>query len=174
MDLRFWWLKCRESQQKFRYYWAPEKDNWDDYSTKHHPPVYHEGNRERCAGISKAPAKLPVSHCQSRLRKKTCKMRWSRIKHEHISRRKLFLWLQQEYIVTIYLHSVTLARVMSQTIDLRIDRLSLTHSYYWPHVFYLQHQTQEPVNQSLVSSAARALIISLRHFLPTNDALYIA
>ena len=30
-------------------------------------------------------------------------------------------------IVTIYLHSVTLARVMSQTINLRIDRLSVTH-----------------------------------------------
>ena len=27
MDLRFWWLKCRESQQQFRYYWAPGKNN---------------------------------------------------------------------------------------------------------------------------------------------------
>ena len=53
MDLRFWRLKCRESQQKFRYYWAPERDNWGDYSTKHHPPIYYEENRARCAGISK-------------------------------------------------------------------------------------------------------------------------
>jgi hypothetical protein len=53
MDLRFWWLKCRESQQQFRYYWAPGCNNWGDYSTKHHPPIYHEENRARCAGISK-------------------------------------------------------------------------------------------------------------------------
>jgi len=53
MDLRFWWLKCRESQQQFRYYWAPGRNNWGDYSTKHHPPIYHEENRARCAGISK-------------------------------------------------------------------------------------------------------------------------
>ena len=53
MDLRFWWLKCRESQQQFRYYWTPGKGNWDDYSTKHHPPIYHEENQARCAGISK-------------------------------------------------------------------------------------------------------------------------
>ena len=34
-------------------------------------------------------------------------------------------------IVTIYLHSVTLAHVMSQTIDLRIERLSIiSHLYY--------------------------------------------
>ena len=53
MDLRFWWLKCRESQQQFRYYWVPGRNNWGDYSTKHHPPIYHEENRARCAGISK-------------------------------------------------------------------------------------------------------------------------
>ena len=41
MDLLFWRLKCRKSQQQFRYYWAPGRDNWGDYSTKHHPPIYH-------------------------------------------------------------------------------------------------------------------------------------
>ena len=51
MDLRFWWLKCREFQQKFRYYCAPGRDNWGDYSTKHHPSIYHESNRARFAGI---------------------------------------------------------------------------------------------------------------------------
>jgi hypothetical protein len=51
MDLRFWWLKCREAQQQFRFYWAPGRNNWGDYSTKHHPPIYHESNRARCAGI---------------------------------------------------------------------------------------------------------------------------
>jgi hypothetical protein len=53
MDLRFWWMKCRESQQQFRYYWAPGRYNWGDCSTKHQPPIYHEENRARCAGISK-------------------------------------------------------------------------------------------------------------------------
>ena len=44
MDLRFWWLKCRKSQQQFRCYLAPGRDNWGNYSTQHHPPIYHESN----------------------------------------------------------------------------------------------------------------------------------
>ena len=40
-DLRFHWLRCRDSQGKFRLYWAPSHLNWGDYSTKNHPPIYH-------------------------------------------------------------------------------------------------------------------------------------
>ena len=39
------WLRCRESQGQFRYYWASGSLNWGDYSTKHHPPLYHESKR---------------------------------------------------------------------------------------------------------------------------------
>ena len=38
MDMRLWWLRCRYSQEHFRYYWAPGNQNLADYSTKHHPP----------------------------------------------------------------------------------------------------------------------------------------
>jgi hypothetical protein len=73
MDLRFWWLKYRESQQQIRYYLAPGRDNWGNYSTKHHPPIYHEENQARCAGISKgtnntARFPLPVLFEDKRVR----------------------------------------------------------------------------------------------------------
>ena len=40
-DLKLWWLRDRESQYQFNYYWYPGLDNEGDYSTKHHPPIYH-------------------------------------------------------------------------------------------------------------------------------------
>ena len=67
MDLRFWWLKCREAQQQFRFYWAPGRDNWGDYSTKHHPPIYHASNRARCAGIKPTGIKQ-IPHHSNRVR----------------------------------------------------------------------------------------------------------
>ena len=36
MDMRFHWLRNREAQSQFRFYWAPGKDNLGDYWTKHH------------------------------------------------------------------------------------------------------------------------------------------
>jgi hypothetical protein len=51
IDMRFYWLRCRASQQQFRYYWAPGTSNLGDYSTKHHPPLYHEAHRPTSAGI---------------------------------------------------------------------------------------------------------------------------
>ena len=44
-DIKLWWLRDRESQEQFRYYWAPGSENEGDYSTKHHPPIYHQANR---------------------------------------------------------------------------------------------------------------------------------
>ena len=41
-DMKLWWLRDREPQEQFRYYWAPGSENEGDYSTKHHPPIYHE------------------------------------------------------------------------------------------------------------------------------------
>ena len=45
MDRRLHWLRCRESQGQFRYYWASGNLNWGYYSTKQHPPLYHEYRR---------------------------------------------------------------------------------------------------------------------------------
>ena len=50
MDRRLHWLRCREYQGQFRYYWASGNLNWGDYSTKHHPPLYHESRRMQFSG----------------------------------------------------------------------------------------------------------------------------
>jgi hypothetical protein len=42
MDMQFWWLRCRASQDQFRYYWDAGAKNWADYHTKHHPDTYHK------------------------------------------------------------------------------------------------------------------------------------
>ena len=44
-DIKLWWIRDRESQEQFEYYWAPGSENEGDYITKHHPPIYHEANR---------------------------------------------------------------------------------------------------------------------------------
>ena len=59
MDMRFWWLRCRESQDQFRYYWDAGSKNWADYNTKHHPDTYHEAHRTTHAGIWNPPDSLP-------------------------------------------------------------------------------------------------------------------
>jgi hypothetical protein len=41
MDMRFHWLRCRDSQGQFQYYWRPGPDNRADYWTKHHCATYH-------------------------------------------------------------------------------------------------------------------------------------
>ncbi len=35
MDMRFHWLRCRDAQGQFRYYWRPGMQNLADYFTKH-------------------------------------------------------------------------------------------------------------------------------------------
>ena len=41
MDMSFHWLRDRECQEQFRIYWRPEKSNYADYWTKHHPSKHH-------------------------------------------------------------------------------------------------------------------------------------
>jgi hypothetical protein len=55
MDMRLWWLRCRGSQNQFRYYWDAGSKNWTDYHTKHHPDTYHEAHRLTHAGIWEPP-----------------------------------------------------------------------------------------------------------------------
>ena len=45
MDMRFHWLRCRDSQGQFRYYWMPGVKNWADYWTKHHSAQHHRDMR---------------------------------------------------------------------------------------------------------------------------------
>jgi hypothetical protein len=46
MDMRFHWLRDRECQRQFRIYWRPEKVNYADYWTKHHPESHHRNIRK--------------------------------------------------------------------------------------------------------------------------------
>jgi hypothetical protein len=44
MDMQFWWLRCRASQDQFCYYWDVGSKNWASHHTKHHPDTYHEAH----------------------------------------------------------------------------------------------------------------------------------
>ena len=45
MDMRFYWLRDRETLKQFRIYWRPGKQNMADYWTKHHPASHHKNMR---------------------------------------------------------------------------------------------------------------------------------
>jgi hypothetical protein len=51
MNTRFWWLRCRTSQDQFCYYWDAGSKNWADYHIKHHPDTYHEAHQSTHAGV---------------------------------------------------------------------------------------------------------------------------
>ena len=47
MDMRFHWLRCREVQNQFRFFWRPGKTNLADYWTKHHCAAHHAEQRKQ-------------------------------------------------------------------------------------------------------------------------------
>ncbi len=61
MDMRLWWLQCCGSQKQFPYYWDVGSKNWADYSTKHHPDIYHEAHCSTHAGIWNVPMVSPLA-----------------------------------------------------------------------------------------------------------------
>ena len=40
-DMRWNWLRDKKTHHDLKYYWAPGKENFADYHTKHFPPSYH-------------------------------------------------------------------------------------------------------------------------------------
>jgi hypothetical protein len=46
MDMRFHWLRDRECQKQFKFYWRPGKTNYADYWTKHHSATHHVNIRK--------------------------------------------------------------------------------------------------------------------------------
>jgi hypothetical protein len=54
MDMRFYWLKDRESVKQFKYYWRPGNTNKADYWTKHHPALHHQSMRDQILNNKKA------------------------------------------------------------------------------------------------------------------------
>ena len=57
-DMRYYWLRERQTQNQYNFYWAPGHDNHADYVTKHHPKKYHLAVRQKYVG-DKFPAKFP-------------------------------------------------------------------------------------------------------------------
>jgi hypothetical protein len=45
MDMRFHWLRCRNAQVQFCYYWRPGTQNLADYFTKHHSTSHQKSIR---------------------------------------------------------------------------------------------------------------------------------
>jgi hypothetical protein len=45
MNMRFHWLRDREAQEQFKFYWRPGKTNLGDYWTKHHCAAHHVEKR---------------------------------------------------------------------------------------------------------------------------------
>ena len=73
MDMHFHWLKDRECQQQFKFYWRPGKLNHADYWTKHHSAAHHVlGWQCRQLCLSATPLKrqtfLSVAHVPTRRR----------------------------------------------------------------------------------------------------------
>ena len=46
MDMRFHWLRDRECQQQFKFFWRPGKTNYADYWMKHHSAAHHVNIRK--------------------------------------------------------------------------------------------------------------------------------
>jgi hypothetical protein len=46
MDMRYFWLKDREAQDQFRFFWRAGATNLADYWTKHHPGAHHRNMRK--------------------------------------------------------------------------------------------------------------------------------
>jgi hypothetical protein len=50
VEMKLDWLRCREAQGQFRFYWDKGAHNLADYHTKHHPPAYHIAHRATHSG----------------------------------------------------------------------------------------------------------------------------
>ena len=46
-DVRYYWLRDRQSQKQFDIYWKPGPESDADYFTKHHPTTHHRQKRFR-------------------------------------------------------------------------------------------------------------------------------
>jgi len=45
MDMRFHWLRCRQTKKMFRFFWRPGPTNKGDYPSKHHAGLHHKNMR---------------------------------------------------------------------------------------------------------------------------------
>ena len=45
IDMNFYWIQDRKVQGQFQIYWAPGRNNYGDYHSKHHSPAHHKQKR---------------------------------------------------------------------------------------------------------------------------------
>ena len=69
MDMRFHWLRCRDAQGQFRYYWKPGTMNLGDYWTKHHPASHHKNFRTSVLTPMKDLRAFRARHMVSQVKK---------------------------------------------------------------------------------------------------------
>ena len=63
-DMRFYCMRCKESQKMFRVYWQPGTTNLAEYYTKHHPAAHHRNVRPEFVTPSEVVNKLSL--CQKK------------------------------------------------------------------------------------------------------------
>jgi hypothetical protein len=72
MDMQFHWLRCREAQHQFRFFWHPGTTNRADYWTKHHCAAHHIKKQPKilipkivldalCASVKRTPDSKPTA-----------------------------------------------------------------------------------------------------------------
>ena len=61
MDMRFHWLRCRNAQGQYRYFWRPGTQNLADYWTKHHPARHHRLFRPQILTSASDPTYVNLS-----------------------------------------------------------------------------------------------------------------
>jgi hypothetical protein len=75
MDMRLHWLRDREAQRQFRFYWRPGGKNLADYWTKHHAPTHHKNVRGEFLTSRvnlRTPNKETASHCYGMTAARVC------------------------------------------------------------------------------------------------------
>jgi hypothetical protein len=60
MDMRFYWLKDRATQNFFQFHWKPGKNNLADYWTKHHAAIHHTNIRSQILSRPSVITKLRI------------------------------------------------------------------------------------------------------------------
>ena len=63
MDMKYYWIRDRVTQQQFIIYWKPGSDNNADYFSKHHPPSHHQRVRQTYVIFPLSPNYSPKRGC---------------------------------------------------------------------------------------------------------------
>ena len=54
MDMRYFWIRDKETHKEFLVYWRPRTNNLVDYFSKHHHAIVHRRNGGKYLHISQA------------------------------------------------------------------------------------------------------------------------